>query len=281
MGDDDHNHLRDLAERLLGAGQPVPGGRPQAVQLLVGQLPEGLPVEVAVPPGGRVLGSAVRRVGEQVTFADVVLEVQAPAATALAAYGQELAARGWQPAPSPIFDRGGFQPARVAESATFCQGRQGPWLSVTAVGPDGGPSDVRLHLDLVNPGPCAQEALGQPRIAAHLPPLHAPAGVPLESRGGGGSNDRWTVEAAAETDRAAAELEAHFARQLAAAGWTRLVGGADGPLAWSLWQVTGEAGEAWQGLLLVLEAPGSARRSLHLRIESLAPLPGRPWVSSG
>jgi hypothetical protein len=100
-----------------------------------------------------------------------------------------------------------------------------------------------------------------------IPPLYAPEGVTLQASGmGGGPFGRWTSEATAVTQLGTSELEAHFAAQLRAAGWTRFAGRADGPLAWSTWQVPGAGG--WQGFLFALEAPGEKRRSLHVRVES-------------
>jgi hypothetical protein len=71
---------------------------------------------------------------------------------------------------------------------------------------------------------------------ALLPVLYAPEGVAVDA--GGGPN-RWTTEATAQTDHSVAELEAHVAQQLAAAGWLRQAGAAQGPLAWSTWTLPG------------------------------------------
>jgi hypothetical protein len=76
--------------------------------------------------------------------------------------------------------------------------------------------------------------------------------------------DRQTSEAGATTKLSASDLEAQFAQQLAAAGWTKIARSADGPIAWSTWKVPGD-GE-WRGLLLVNETSGD-RRSLLLRAE--------------
>jgi hypothetical protein len=74
------------------------------------------------------------------------------------------------------------------------------------------------------------------------------------------------TEVIATTTMSPGELEAHFAPQLEAAGWTRIAGRTDGPVAWSLWRTPGE--EAWQGSFLAMEAPGEQRRRLSLRLES-------------
>jgi len=101
-----------------------------------------------------------------------------------------------------------------------------------------------------------------------LPQLRAPPGVRLVSNGGGSAgSERASSEATAFTDQGAGELEAYFADQLAAAGWTRFDGGTDGPLAWSTWRLPREGD--WQGLLFVLES-AEGRRDLYLRAGTLA-----------
>ena len=99
-----------------------------------------------------------------------------------------------------------------------------------------------------------------------LPALKPPDGVVLRGGMGGMSgNDRQSSEAGATTKLSASDLESAFAPQLAAAGWTRLARGADGPVAWSTWKILGDGD--WRGLLLVNET-SSDRRSLLLRAEA-------------
>jgi hypothetical protein len=160
----------------------------------------------------------------------------------------------------------------------YCQTATGPWLSLAVYPGTGTTSDVHLAVNS-SPGPCAVQAApishpAFPRAAELLPRLTPPPGVQLMQTGGSGTGgaNRWSSEAAAETSRGAAELEAHFAQQLAAAGWTRQAGRADGPLAWSAWAVP-EEGD-WRGLLLVADWPTADRRWLSVRVES-------PSISSG
>ena len=120
------------------------------------------------------------------------------------------------------------------------------------------------HLD--NPG---RAPPGVRRGSERMPSLHPPAGISLKPRGGGGGGDGWFSQAVVETDRSVADLEAHFATQLAAAGWSRVNGRADEVVGWSSWRLPGEGD--WRGLLLVLAAFGSMQRSLQLSIEAGEP----------
>jgi len=271
-----------LAERLLSPALPGHDGRTQTTRLLVGQWPAGLPLNLPVPPGGHLVGSAIRTADGTVMAVDGVLDVSgAAAADILAFYERELGPLGWSPAPSPSGPlgpgRGGFQPALDGGSSrSFCKGASGPWISVT-VGPRSGtPNDVRVHVDPGQPGPCVTWSGPPPGGpgADLLPPLVAPTGAVVQMQGGNNGPSRATSEATAQTDLSPADLEAHFARQLQAAGWQRLAGGTDGPLAWSSWKVPHDGD--WQGLLFVLDGPGPHRRALYARVESAAQ-PGSGW----
>jgi hypothetical protein len=240
------------------------------VHLVPGQIAAGLPADIPVPAGGRLVGSLVRQSGNTVFNGDVVIDAPQPASEALAIFDQALPARGWtknsmgkggQPA--------GFQPSITASSSAFCKSASGPFLSVISATRSGAPTDVRLHFEMTTGGPCASAPNPPPPGMTGndvLPPLHAPDGVILQLNGGGGGPNRWTSEANAETDKSAAELEAHFARQLLAAGWTRTAGSSSGPLAWSTWKLPRDGD--WSGFLFALEAPGQHRRALYARAES-------------
>ena len=88
----------------------------------------------------------------------------------------------------------------------------------------------------------------------------------MQATGSSMGGPRQQSDAVATTAKGAAELESFFAQQLAAAGWTRVAGGANTPLAFSTWKVPGEGD--WQGVLIVIEMPAKDRRSLMLRAES-------------
>lgn len=277
--------LRELVERLLSPPVPLPTGEVPRVRLLPGALPPELTFDLPMPPGGRLIGSAVRPAFEKDPRApsgvnvEVVMDAPGTPADVMAFYQSALAERGWS---APPFARGpgggGFQPTATPASAAFCQGESGPWLSMNVFPRETGPSDVRVSVNTGSPGPCSGPRvppgvhLGPPPGFELLPPLFAPRAVRLygsgimSGPGGPEGPGRWFSDATAETDMPVADLEAHFARQLEAAGWTRLGGRMDGPLTWSTWAVPGEGD--WQGFLYVLEGPGPNRRSLHVEVAS-------------
>lgn len=269
--------IEDLAERLLTYPYS-PTGLPQVARILPDEIPSGLPLDPPTPPGAVLLGSLVRTSDQQLASAEVILDAPGDAEEIAAFYEQTFLANGWTAAPVMTPMRGGFTPAAgPSASRSFCRGASGPWLSVTLRPLNGGLFEVRLHIDLVMPGPCAGGGpAGFPPGMHLLPSLSAPPGEPLQPGGGGGGPDAWWSEATARTDRRPAELEIHFAGQFSASGWTRVAGGADGPLAWSTWRRT-EDDREWQGVLFVLET-SSQQRLCYARV-ALAGSGGGGWAA--
>jgi hypothetical protein len=266
------SQLQELAERLLAAPYPIPDRQQEAtVQLLPGQVPTDLPFVFQLPPAAQVVGSMVRS-GGPLSGTTVVLDIPGAPDDVLTFYARELEAQHWRPASiGPFPSSGGFQTNPPGMGPVYCQSPNGPSLSLTIHPRTAGPNDVRLSTS-TSPGLCNPPSPpgGTPQMplgATLLPRLTPPPGVDLRGgSGGGGGPNRWSSEATAETTRSPAELEAHFAQQLAAAGWIRQDGRADGRLAWSAWTVPAEGD--WRGLLVVAEWPEADRRLLTARVES-------------
>jgi len=268
--------LRDLAQRLLAPPVFGPNGQPQTVELFVGQLPSDFPLALPTPPNGRLVGSDAHRAGTQPISWAVVFDAPGAPGDVNTFYQQQLPGLGWTPAPShPGAQRGGFQPTLNTIPLIFCQSSSGPSLTVTATVRPNLPTDVRVSVS-ASAGPCASSpgSPGQPPGADRLPALTAPAGVQVQTTSGGGGPNRFTSDATAITDQSVTTLEAHFAQQVQAAGWTRVAGGANGPVAWSTWTVPGDGG--YEGFLYAMEAPGQNRKDLHVQVESAASQAG--WI---
>ncbi|HET8522419.1 MAG TPA: hypothetical protein VFL82_04240, partial [Thermomicrobiales bacterium] len=244
-------------------------------RLLPGALPADLPFELPLPPKSRLVGSFVGPSGGTRPGAppnghivQVLIDVPTGPADALAFYERAMTERGWQQSGEWRPYRGGFTPfSALPPSRTFCQGARGPHLTATAHERPAGGASIRILVDTATPGPCA--FLGRQRSIAPdidpIPMLLAPSGVLLTSMGGGGGGDAWHSDAISETDLSIDALEAGFATQLAAGGWTPRDRRVEESVAWSTWTVPGEAG--WRGLLLVVAEPTPNRRYLHVRAE--------------
>ncbi|MDE3112648.1 MAG: hypothetical protein KGN00_12735 [Chloroflexota bacterium] len=269
--------IEELAQRLLTPAFPMPDGSQQTVALDPGALPKNAPFDLPLPPSARLVGSVTReRTSGSSTLVsfDVVLDVPGPPDDVTAFYDREMPKKGMDPLSRPLMPQQGGFVSSVGPTSTkmYCKSDQGPapYVSLTVFSKPGAPNDVRVHYEPASPqmmgSPCRQEQGGPQPYPTKLPTLHAPQGVTLQPNGGQGDGNKQTSDATAITSTSVADLESAFAQQLSAAGWTRLAGKADGPLAWSTWKIPGEGD--WQGLLLVVQAPGTDRRSLTVRAEA-------------
>ena len=100
-----------------------------------------------------------------------------------------------------------------------------------------------------------------------IPSFSAPIGVELKATStcsSGGLNS--SVSTIAKTNQDAVELEASIADQLEAAGWKRVTGHAEKPLAWSIWQIP--AYSESQGVLLAIESPNENEYLIFVEVRS-------------
>lgn len=265
------NQLRELAERLLSPRYSNPLGQQTAIQLLVGQLPSNLPLKLPIPPGATLLGSSVRSQGNQkLAGADIILDAPGTAEEVLSFYQKELQTQGWKAQTNFPGGPGefGFQPNSVLVNEVFCKGSTGPLLGISIDPQSTGPSQVRINLE-TNQNSCAHLSSPNPRPypdMQRIPLLYAPKGATIQSLGGGGTGDRWSSDAVAETNLSAVQLEEHFAQQLKQAGWQQTASGDNPSLAWSTWTLPGEG--KWQGFLYALRPPGAKGVSLRVQVES-------------
>src|SRR5262245_4532753 len=258
--------IQELAERLL---VPLPFGDDPApgVELLPGCVPDGLPLDLPLPAGARVVGSKTHRVAGALASAEVVLDARGASEDVLAFYARELPGRGWHPASPGADTWGGFW----ERGGVYCRGPAGPWLRISVVARGARPLDVRIRVELRHPGPCGDPPTELMASIPVLPRLEAPPGMRLLGGHGSGRGPhmRWS-DSEAETELPAAELAAHFAGQFEALGWTRTNEGTSGALAWSMWRAVRD-GTDWQGLLLVLEGPAPRQRAFSARVWSTPP----------
>lgn len=264
---------RVLAQRLLAPPFPNPDGSVSTLTLYPAALPPSQAEPIPIPPGATLIGSTVRTRGS-IASVGAVLDVPGEAAAVTDFYTRELAAKGFTPSANRPGGAGGGFVSTIGPANTllFCKGTTDPTFNVTVWSRPGSPNDVRVGYEPPNPqqsggyGPCNPPPAGGPGAGMdRLPRLQPPDGVVLQQSGGSGGGNRQASEATATTTRSPRDLEAHFAQQLTAAGWTKTGAGADTTLAWSTWKVPGDGG--WQGTLVIYEAPGKDRRGLLLRAE--------------
>jgi hypothetical protein len=270
-GDDDSESrtLEELCARLLG--RPHPDG-PTKVDLFARRLPESIVADIPISPDWRVVGSALYSRRGRPTLMEAVIDAPNSFVELVAPFQTALSATGWTVLEPTGPMHGGFVSADSGEIRAFRRAGQGPVLSIRGFRREDATTDVRLRLDWDARAYVGGTLHVPPDGAARLPSLTAPGGARLHRQHGGGGSGNWTSESTIQTDLSVGEIEAHFAGQLARAGWRRVRGSVDDAVGWSSWQLPGDG--QWQGLLLVLAAFGPGERSLTLRIEQSEPSEG-------
>jgi hypothetical protein len=271
----DEAKYHELAERLLNFGFGPTG--PTSITLLPGALPTDPQVTLPNVNGARLVGSAVRVRGTDRT-ADIVVDAPGDPQQVATAYEQGFKDLGWSGPPNESGfggGGGGFQGSAPPVYKLLCKGETA-MVSVSVTARAGLPDDVRIsvqpNMASLGGGPCSAQSRSKTGPANHLPILRPPDGATLLLGGGGSTSaigggpnlSRQTSEATASSALTSGQLEAAFAKQLTAAGWTRVVGRDDGALAWSTW-TSSESG--WSGSLIVNDTGTKDRHALLLRAE--------------
>jgi hypothetical protein len=247
--------LRELALRL--ATYPA-DPRVDDPQLLVGQIPPNLSIEVPIPEGSRILGSLLRS-KENI---DIVLDCALSPDEVVQFYKERLAAAGWNELETMRPLHGGFVTTRAfgfQHHAVFCLGSQGTSFSVNAQPGKNATSHVRIDLNTSSEfSPCLQMSRQRMHRGLHelIPPLYPPQGARQQDGGGSGSMGSWYTSATLLTDAELPALVTHYHPQLVKGGWTLTGEGQSGPLAWSTWTFQDEDKESWRGLFFILKSPG-------------------------
>jgi hypothetical protein len=271
--------LRELAGRLLV--HPSPEG-PRTAELFLAEVPPDAPADLIVPGDLALFGSVARRRDGQITGIEVILDGTKPVSDFLTAYERDLESHGWRRFEQFHRHPGGFEGGfHMGPTTVFVNEAavSALWIAARQVG--GGRTEVGLRYDRENAASMMGNMLGsgpEPPGWDMLPELRPPKGVNVQAQGSSGGGGRWTSEARAQTEMPVAELETHFAKQLASAGWRRIAGTEDDTTGWSSWEVP-KPGD-WRGFLLVL-SPFPGWRSMSVRVETFVGRgTGGGWSSS-
>ena len=271
--------LRELAGRLLT--YPGPYGQTTA-ELFLEELPPDAPADLVVPSDLILFGSLARRIDGRLTGVEVILDGTRAVSDFLVGYERDLVSHGWRRWEQ--FHRhqpGGFEAGgHMGPAAIFVNETAVSSLFIAARQVEGGRTEVGLRYDRENAANMMSNMAGpgpEPPGWDMLPELRPPPGVKLQPQGSHGGGGSWTSEARAQTEMPVRELEAHFAEQLAAAGWHRIAGAADDTTGWSSWEVPKPGN--WRGFLIVL-SPFPGWRSLMVRAETFGGRATGGWSSS-
>ena len=239
--------LREFISRWLTPLYPVE--TPKKTVVTIGGLPEDLPLDLPMPEDARIAASVTGEWADYVLIVDTGLSPEA----AQDFYAKALVKAGWQTAPTGAYEHG-FVSQAIPFSG-YCLGEGEAFLNIGALQTSKGTTDLRLNL-FTDPDEymCREGGAGYgPEYVNLIPPLQAPKGALVQGGGSGASDSDAQITANLKTELTAAELAAHYNRQLETAGWEMITQGDGEGAAWSTWSLKDEQGKPWSGTLIILE----------------------------
>jgi hypothetical protein len=222
----------------------------------IGKLPDDFAVNFPLPEGAQVFAS----IQDPYTALQVLLDVPDSPDDFLVSYQQMITGAGWFPVNT---SQGGGFVAATNTWLVFCKddGQNGEpdALTVQAFSTASGQTDLRLNLSTTNTQYLCEPGSNQPMDEAYMmiPTLKAPSGVVVNS--GGSSSGGGNAESSSDlrTSLSPQELADYFFSQLQDEGWEPLGQGGADSFSWSTWSITGDQGDQWSGILIVLDNPVS------------------------
>ena len=256
---EDEDLLRTFVERWLARSHySMPGTTPTDQQLLLGQLPDNLPFEIALPENITVIGSLVQGapMGTQ-----ILLDAAPPVEDAVAELSAAFEAQGLSTPETPMTHGNVFGSLMPGPLPTiYCDPDNDYFVTVTAADIDEDTADIRIsyqepeqRLGVYSPCNLPDSAMMGPNFDI-LPQLQAPKGV-FVHRSGGGSGEGGNVYRSADmqTELSVAELAEHYHAQLQDAGWALVDTSQVEAVSWSVWDFTDDKGNDWIGTLLLTD----------------------------
>ncbi|MGH7481569.1 MAG: hypothetical protein ACRELV_05395 [Longimicrobiales bacterium] len=225
-------------------------------ELFVGELPDDLPPILVLPPDSRPLGAM-----DYGPLEALFLISPLPADVAEDRTRERLLEGGWRAATADPTDHGGFRDSRFPTAEVLCA-TGGQSLTIDATAREEGGSQIGITY---------QEGDGDPRCGDRprarrgpqyrdfpMPVLPAPDGASQRSTSSGSGNGYAESRAMVETSLSPADLVAHYAGHLRAAGWRLGAEASTGSIVVQTW--SGPGAERWFGYLLAVAPPGSDDR---------------------
>jgi hypothetical protein len=257
---------------LLGAELPRTAkswiGPPDPADVYLGALPPDLPLDLPLPEGARLVGSAARPDGSPPAPAPtgtsyaIILASDLPRRAITDFYDAALTANGWYASGDNA--RGRELPKQY-QRWSWCSGPHGPWLKLSFEEVEPAlPLRVLIEVGTAGRGPCVD----LPDFDHFRPEDDVTTGEPsiFELDSGDGSSGDWSSYGLVRGDGTASELERRFAAELARAGWSEQAHGVDGALAWSRWRFKGLRGGDWAAVLRVGQERGRETSYVHLHV---------------
>jgi hypothetical protein len=220
---------------------------PNTMQLLIGRLPDQLPVELPIPDEAQLLGCLVANHNYFQIFLDVGLSLK----QIKTFYRQHLLDAGWQEQSLIPAHKKGFMASlksyqnQLNRSLKFRNESQEIELGIQVSPRSNPPGRMKLHLSLVQ---SPETEVFRNLKLPPFPVLEDPPQV-VRLNSSGGSEMEYSSHVHLETELSSQALLFHYAAQFEQADWIQCDGGEDGALLWKSFSITDNKGQSWLGLL--------------------------------
>ncbi|MEM7552535.1 MAG: hypothetical protein AAF378_00265 [Cyanobacteria bacterium P01_A01_bin.84] len=252
---------KQIVERLLRLNRIdyYRGGRSQ---LLLGKLPDKLPVEIPQPSNTQILASIQR--GE--SYYEMVLNVPQGSAQVESFYENQLTQKGWKQHRSTSPKQAFATSATQKDDLNFCKSEKGPALRLNLNQPaQDTPTEVSISLDANESNSfCRFLSGGLPFAFAKTPTLKPPANTKVIPKPiGGYSSEMSHSKATLESDELNLEqLNQHYISQMQQAGWTKMADTKNNQTTFSLWTLKDKDNNIWQGMMSIKPIPNKSGQYL-------------------
>lgn len=248
---DTSNVPRKLAQALLYG---------KTTDLSVGELPEGLPDDFALPDDARILGG---RAWGRRPYVTVIATTERPPEETVDQYGRLLARQGWsrqeRQGTLPVFDR-----RRERDRTTFC--REHSALVISAPPRGNGEAYLNIRYRKKARSRCGEDRMEGVTRKVPLPSLQNPGNASVERKNTEYEDDSAVAGAEVESKLSLSELAVHYAGELKKEGWTMISQTQGEQVVRQSWQFEDDSGGQWSGIFLVSQIPGTSRKSTILHI---------------
>ncbi len=258
----DESALRQMLAQVVGQ-MGYPGS---AVTVLIGEIPETLPLALPIPEDARIIGSIMREEG--IIGSEIMLQSSEPFGEVLAWFTEAMAAENWNRVEVPMYPNNGFTNNDV-QGVQFCNSRQDAMILLEARAAGTG-SDLHMYVynyaDASMCDPVGEAAFMMSDPYLLLPQLLTPDGVKLIPSHGGGSGGGGSVPGYRsasntvflESELPLADITSAYQEQLNALGWQASGAETGEKSAWSGWTFNDEDGKVWGGTLTMVASQTGA-----------------------
>lgn len=229
--------------------------------IIIGKLPDNLPVEIPQPDNTQIVGSIKR--GEHAY--EIALDTTLTATQVKSFYENQLIDKQWKQqediSPKRAFATSANQ---IEENLSFCKSEKGPLLQLNINQSENTFTEVSISLNTdESNSSCRYLIGGLPFSFAKTPILRPPVNTKVTPKQVGGfSSEMSNSMANLESQLNIEQLNQHYLSQMQEAGWTKIADTQNNQAAFSMWSLKDKDNIFWQGMMSIKPVEGKSEQYL-------------------